>query len=134
MRQGLHRKQRMALPSLAFVEAFCCGKDANREVRRLHESPSQIPIAALAVRLAFLPPVAEPLTVDTSAVGGKLPDASEAPDVTHLQSDGHGQDRADAGDGLVHPQLRRWLNALEYELLQPFDLHRERIDDRPAHL
>src|SRR5215469_173452 len=103
-------------------------------MRRLHEGPGEIAIAALAVRLTFLLPVAEPLTVDTSAVGGKLADAGEAADVTHFQSDGHGQDRPDAGDGLKHPKLRRWINALEQELLQPLDLHRERIDGRPARL
>src|ERR1700751_864736 len=89
MRQGLHRKQRMALPSLAFVKGFCCGKDANREVRRLHERPGEIAIAALAVRLALSLPVAEPLTVDTSTVGDELADAGEAADVAYLQSNDH---------------------------------------------
>src|SRR5215469_18984330 len=103
-------------------------------MRRLHEGPSEIAIAALAIRFAFFLPVAEPSTVDASAVGGKFADAGEAADVPHLQSDRHAQDRPDAGDGLEHPKPRRWINALEQELLQPLDLHRERIDGRPTRL
>src|SRR5215831_6849940 len=134
MRECLHGQQRVALTPLAFVKAFRCRKVANRKVRRLHESPGEIAIAALAVRFALLLPIAEPLAVDTSAVGGKLAHASEAPDVTHLQSDGHRQNRSNAGDGLEHPKPRRSINALEYELLQTLDLHRKRIDGRPARL
>src|SRR5579862_2306247 len=128
MCKRLHGEHGVALPSLAFVKALRCREVASREVRRLNECPGKIAIAALAVRLALFLPIAEPLTVDASAVRGKLTDAGEAGDVSHLQSDGHGENRPDAGDGLEHPKLRRQSEALEQYLLQTLDLHRECID------
>lgn len=89
------RHERIGLAFLALVVLFGFRAIADHKMGGLAVRPREIFIAALGIAASFQFAVAEPLTPDTTAVGGVIADLGKPADLPCFQDDGQGGDGAD---------------------------------------
>ena len=68
MRHCANRQDAIAFLALAFIKPLHLRLKAHGKMRRFTEGPRQVSVAGLAVILAFLFAVTDPLRADTAAV------------------------------------------------------------------
>jgi hypothetical protein len=134
MGQGLPGQARVvaALGQLALVKALGGWLKAQGKLRRFHRRPRPIRGTIFAIACAFALAIAEFVTIDTAARGGRVPHTGKAADRPRLHRNRLGQDRPEASHG--EQRLVRWgmAQTLMDALFQSFDLMLETGQHRKA--
>ncbi len=128
--QRLLRDDGVGFRCLAVVPALRPRVVTPDEVGRFDEGPCQVAVAALAVVLTLLLPVAGSRGFDHAAVAGKVFWTREAADVADLQHDRHGQDLSDARDAAELREAGQRAGAGQHVLLDSCDASPECVDVR----
>ena len=86
----------------SFIEPLCQWLKTYRKMCRLREGPGEIFVAGFGIAFAFLFAIAGALTVNTTAVRGKVARTGKAIDSAGFQHDGQPEYLSNAGDRLEY--------------------------------
>lgn len=90
MRDRLQGHHDLGLGAFPLIKLDNLGLVANRNLRGFHKRPGQVLVAIFRVALPLAFPIAELGAAHAAAVGGKLPDRGEPPNLARFKHDRQG--------------------------------------------
>ena len=128
--QRLDRHHIVRLRLLPFVESFCLGAVAQREVSRLNEGPGQVFITVLGVAFSFFLAVTGAYAVNAPGVGRKVARRRKTANRPRFEQDRGRQDSTNAGYAGQQAIFRSLRDPFLKSLFKAVNLGGKRRNDR----